>query len=306
MQGKSNLKPYRGRLAPSPTGLLHLGHARTFWTAAQRAAEHDGRLIFRNEDLDLQRCRPEFVRAMMEDLRWLGIEWSEGPDCGGPVGPYTQSERRGSYLEAWQKLRDLGMIYPCSCSRKDVAEAAGAPNELDDEPIYSGSCRPASVVRRAVRLRLRDTAEAAVSTCFVRDGDPAGVNWRFRVPDAEQICFTDLHLGPQRMIAGTDFGDFIVWRRDDVPAYQLAVVVDDAAMGITEVVRGADLLKSTARQILLFRVLGLAAPDYYHCDLVRDSSGVRLAKRHDSLSIRKLREMGWTPADVRAGKILSV
>ena len=134
--------------------------------------------------------------------------------------------------------------------------------------------------------------------------EPKGVNWRFRIPDGEEISFTDLHLGPQRMIAGRDFGDFIVWRRDDVPAYQLAVVVDDAAMRITEVVRGADLLKSTARQILLFRALGLSAPDYYHCDLIRDDSGVRLAKRHDSLSIRKLRELGWTPEQVRASEIL--
>jgi glutamyl-tRNA synthetase len=128
---------------------------------------------------------------------------------------------------------------------------------------------------------------------------PAGVNWRFRVRDGEEIGFRDLHLGAQRMVAGRDFGDFIVWRRDDVPAYQLAVVVDDAAMRITEVVRGADLLKSTARQILLFRALGLAVPDYYHCDLVRDEAGVRLAKRHDALSIRKLRELGWTAEGVR-------
>jgi len=121
------------------------------------------------------------------------------------------------------------------------------------------------------------------------------------VPDGEEVCFTDLHLGAQRIIAGKDFGDFIVWRRDDVPAYQLAVVADDAAMGITEVVRGEDLLKSTARQILLYRALGLAIPDFYHCDLVRDEGGVRLAKRHDSLSIRKLREMGYSPEEVRAG-----
>jgi glutamyl-tRNA synthetase len=279
--------------------------------AARRAAEHRGQLILRNEDLDSQRCRPEFVQAMMEDLRWLGIEWSEGPDCGGPVSPYTQSERGGFYLEAWQKLRDLGMIYRCTCSRKDVTQAAGAPNGLDDEPVYPGTCRPAIIVHGAARLRpfdsltagFRDTAEATVSTCAVHDDRPAGVNWRFRVPDGEEVCFTDLHLGSQRMIAGKDFGDFIVWRRDDVPAYQLAVVVDDAAMGITEVVRGADLLKSTARQILLFRALGLRTPDYYHCDLVRDASGMRLAKRHDSLSIRRLREMGWTPEQVRAESI---
>ena len=298
---ESHLKLYRGRLAPSPTGLLHVGHARTFWIAAQRSAQHGGQLILRNEDLDSQRCQPEFVQAMMDDLRWLGIEWAEGPDRGGPCGPYTQSERRGLYMEAWKRLLDSGMIYACTCSRKDVAQAAGAPNDLDDEPVYPGTCRPWTVEHKAARLRLRGTAEAAVSTSA-----PAGVNWRFRVPEGEEIRFTDLHLGPQRMIAGRDFGDFVVWRRDDVPAYQLAVVVDDAAMGITEVVRGSDLLKSTARQILLFRALGLAVPDYYHCDLVRDAAGVRLAKRHDALSIRKLRELGWSAERVRAGDIPSI
>jgi glutamyl/glutaminyl-tRNA synthetase len=130
---------------------------------------------------------------------------------------------------------------------------------------------------------------------------PNGVNWRLRVPDGEQVCFNDLHFGPQCAVAGQDFGDFIVWRRDDVPAYHLAVVVDDASMCITEVVRGADLLKSTARQILLFRALGLNIPDYYHCDLVRNEAGIRLAKRHDSLSIRTLRELGWTTEQVRKG-----
>ena len=237
---------------------------------------------------------------MLEDLHWLGINWIEGPDCGGPAGPYAQSERRAHYLEAWKRLRNRGMIYPCTCSRKDVAQSAGAPNDLDDEPVYPGGCRPSVAANEAARNRLRETAEAAVPTCAVERAEPAGVNWRFRVPDGEEISFTDLHLGPQRMIAGRDFGDFIVWRRDDVPAYQLAVVVDDAAMRITEVVRGADLLKSTVRQLLLFRALGLPTPDYYHCDLIRDQSGVRLAKRHDSLSIRKLRELGWTPEQVRA------
>ena len=312
MSADSHLKLYRGRLAPSPTGLLHLGHARTFWTAAQRAAERGGQLILRNEDLDLQRCRPEFVDAMLEDLRWLDIDWTEGPDCGGPVGPYTQSERRGFYLEAWRKLRESRMIYPCTCSRKDVAQAATAPNDLDDEPVYSGRCRPHKTQRSfAPPGRVEDPAPhepcgdsrlGCPATAEPRGAfNPAGVNWRFRVPDGEEIVFTDLRLGPQRMLAGRDFGDFIVWRRDDVPAYQLAVVVDDAAMGITEVVRGADLLKSTARQILVFRALGLATPDFYHCDLVLDRDGVRLAKRHDSLSIRKLRELGWTAEQVRSG-----
>ena len=289
-------KTYRGRLAPSPTGLLHLGHARTFWIAAQRAIQHGGQLILRNEDLDPQRCRPEFVKAVLEDLRWLGIQWAEGPDCGGAFGPYSQSERRAHYLAAWAKLRERGMIYPCTCSRRDVAQAALAPNDLDDEPVYPGRCRPAVVgiadaVVGAAGRRPRGTAEAAVATC-------AGVNWRFRVTDGEEVCFDDLHFGPQRMIAGLDFGDFIVWRRDDVPAYQLAVVVDDAVMRITEVVRGADLLKSTARQILLFRALGVSPPSFYHCDLVRDEGGLRLAKRHDALSVGKLRELGWTPERV--------
>jgi glutamyl/glutaminyl-tRNA synthetase len=273
---------YRGRLAPSPTGLLHLGHARTFWVAAQRARERGGTLILRNEDLDTLRCRSDFVDAMFEDLEWLGITWEEGPDRGGPYAPYAQSERHHCYLEAWKKLRDTGLIYPCSCSRKEVAQAASAPNDFDDEPLYPGTCRPISPLSPSAN-------------------DPAGFNWRFSVPDGEEICFTDLHLGPQRFVAGRDFGDFIIWRRDDVPAYQLAVVVDDSAMRVTEVVRGADLLKSTARQILLFRALGLALPEYYHCDLVRDQNGIRLAKRHDSLSIRKLREAGWTPEAVRTG-----
>jgi glutamyl-tRNA synthetase len=168
-----------------------------------------------------------------------------------------------------------------------VAQAAAAPNEGDDEPIYPGKCRPEKTPLLAQSAREKWGTR------------PAGVNWRFQVPDGEEIRFNDLHLGPQCMAAGRDFGDFIVWRRDDVPAYQLAVVVDDAAMRITEVVRGADLLKSTARQILLFRALEFPVPDYYHCDLVRDQSGARLAKRHDALSIRKLRELGWTPEEVR-------
>jgi glutamyl/glutaminyl-tRNA synthetase len=273
---------YRGRLAPSPTGLLHIGHARTFWIAAQRTLENRGSLILRNEDLDPQRSRPEFARAMIEDLRWLGIDWDEGSDCGGAYGPYSQSERRAHYLEAWRRLREGGFIYPCTCSRKDLAQSASAPNDADDEPVYPGTCRE--------REDIADFAE------------PAGVNWRFRVPDGEVVVFIDMNLGRQHYVGGKsqdkDFGDFLVWRRDDVPAYQIAVVVDDAAMRITEVVRGADLLKSTARQLLLQRALGYEAPNYFHCELVRDSSGARLAKRHDALSIRHLRNSGMTAEDV--------
>jgi len=257
---------------------LHIGHARTFWVAARRAIENRGTLILRNEDLDPQRSRAEFARAMIEDLRWLGIAWSEGPDCGGPYGAYSQSERRAHYLEAWRRLREGGFLYPCMCSRKDLAQSASAPNDADDEPVYPGTCR-----------ERKDVAGLT---------EPAGMNWRFRVPGGEEIEFADLNLGRQRYVAGSDFGDFLVWRRDDVPAYQLAVVVDDAAMRITEVVRGADLLKSTARQLLLMRALGYGAPDYFHCELVRDAAGVRLAKRHDALSIRHLRESRITAEKV--------
>ncbi len=267
---------YRGRLAPSPTGLLHLGHACTFWIAFRRARAHQGTLLLRNEDLDPQRSRAEFAQAMLEDLRWLGISWDEGPDVGGPCAPYVQSERRAFYLDAWRRLRDAGAIFPCSCSRKDLAESVAAPHDLDDEPLYPGRCR--SRIAKA-----RDYSE------------PAGVNWRFRVPDGEAIEFADVGQGPQKYVAGSDFGDFLIWRRDDVPSYQLAVVVDDAAMRITEVVRGADLLKSTARQLLVIRALGVPMPAYYHCELLRDERGQRLAKRHDALSLRRLRESGLTP-----------
>jgi glutamyl/glutaminyl-tRNA synthetase len=273
----TRLSPYRGRLAPSPTGLLHIGHARTFWVAFQRALERGGTLVLRNEDLDPQRSRPEFAQAMIEDLEWLGIHWTEGPARGGDFGPYAQSERRSHYIEAWQRLCDGGFIYPCTCSRKDLAQAASAPNDTDDEPVYPGRCR--------------GRTDAGSFT------EPAGVNWRFRVPNGknEAVTFADLDLGEQRYLPGKDFGDFLVWRRDDVPAYQLAVVVDDSAMRISEVVRGADLLKSTARQILLLRALGCLVPDYFHCELVRDSTGVRLAKRSNALSIRHFRESGMSP-----------
>ncbi len=271
--------PYRGRLAPSPTGLLHIGHACTFWTAYQRALARNGTLVFRDEDLDPQRSKSAFAEAMIEDLHWLGIRWQEGPDIGGPFVPYRQSRRRDSYLATWRRLRDGGFIYPCTCSRKDLATSAAAPNEADDEPLYPGRCRA-------------NLSEAN------RYDSPHGANWRLLVPDGETIAFDDLRQGSQRFLAGQDFGDFVVWRRDDVPAYQLAVVADDAAMQTTEVVRGADLLKSTARQLLLIRALGLSVPAYYHCDLVRDDAGARLAKRHEALSLRALREQGHTPQDV--------
>jgi glutamyl/glutaminyl-tRNA synthetase len=272
---------YRGRIAPSPTGYLHLGHAATFWIAYQRSLERRGVLVFRNEDLDRDRCKTEFVNAMYEDLRWFGIAWQEGPDVGGKFAPYSQSERYAYYLAAWSSLLKSGHIYPCFCSRKDLAQAASAPHDENDEPIYPGICRHKPFEAR-------------------RFSSPKGINWRFRVPDGESVTFDDARQGKQSFVAGRDFGDFLIWRRDDIPSYQLAVVVDDEAMQITEVVRGADLLKSTARQILLQQALRYRTPEYYHCPLLTDECGQRLAKRHDALSLCKLRDAGAPPGDLRS------
>jgi glutamyl-tRNA synthetase len=266
---------YRGRLAPSPTGYLHLGHARTFWIAQQRCLAARGTLVMRNEDLDVARAKADFAHAMIEDLQWLGFEWQEGPDVGGPYAPYNQSERMRFYREALENLRTGGFIYRCRCSRKDVLQALQAPHQGEEEPIYPGTCRD----------KLSD--------------DSMRAHWRFRVPDGEAISFVDGLLGEQRFVAGKDFGDFVVWRNDDIPSYQLAVVVDDAAMEITEVVRGADLLLSTARQILLYRALKKTLPEFFHCPLMTNAEGVRLAKRDDALSLRTLRERGMTPEHVR-------
>ncbi len=284
---------YRGRLAPSPTGYLHVGHALTFFTAAERTRQARGKLVLRMEDLDPDRSRSDYAAAALEDLHWLGLHWQEGPDEGGPFAPYAQSQRHAIYLAAWRKLLQGGYIYPCRCSRKDLAAALDAPHEgeqapLDDEPIYPGTCRPGN-----------DDASQAAS---VIEG-PEDFNWRFRVPDGEAIEFTDLNLGPQRFLAGRDFGDFVIWRRDGIAGYQLACVADDSAMGITEVVRGADLLKSTARQILLNQALGFANPEWFHCRLVLDENGQRLAKRHDALSIRTLRERGQTPLSILSASL---
>jgi glutamyl-tRNA synthetase len=267
---------YIGRLAPSPTGLLHVGHARTFWTAQERAHAAGGVLLLRNDDLDRARCRPEFVTAMVEDLHWFGLSWQQ------PM--LTQSERFPLYRAALAQLHAGGFIYPCHRSRKDVLAAAGAPHDGDDndEPVYPPEFRP--------------PAGAPLPPLTA----PVTTNWRFRVPDGATLTFSDGHFGKQSALAGRDFGDFLVWRKDDVPSYQLASVVDDAAMRITEVVRGADLIKSTFRQLLLFRALGFAIPAFYHCPLVTDATGVRLAKRHDALSLRALREQGRSPEEIRA------
>ena len=314
--GGEAVSGYRGRLAPSPTGYLHLGHARTFFTAYQRARDAGGMLVMRMEDLDAQRSKNSYAEAAYEDLRWLGIRWQEGPGRSepgrsekdkaerpgkdGPYGPYLQSKRRGVYLEVWRRLLWGGFLFSCTCSRKDLEAAQGAPHEAgpnveqdaEDEPVYPGTCRK--------NLGFMSQLPGPTAEMMAV---PDGVNWRFRVPNGETVEFMDENLGLQRFVAGVDFGDFVVWRRDGVPGYQLACVADDAAMRITEVVRGADLLKSTARQILLYRALGLEPPKWYHCRLVLDHNGKRLAKRHDALSLRELRKKGLTPLKVLAADV---
>jgi len=278
----------RGRLAPTPTGLLHVGHARTFAVAAARAGRAG--LVLRIEDLDAPRCREEFVAAAIEDLHWLGLSWTEGPDVGGPSAPYRQSERGAWFLEVWRRLEAAGVIYPSPHSRRDVEEAATAPHEPERRALAGEPAEP--IFPPSLRPRRVDRAD-----------HPGGVAWRFRVPDGRTISFPDALAGdPQTGLvartAGVDFGDFVVWRRDDLAAYELAVVADDKAMGIEEVVRGADLLTSTARQILLAEALGWASPAFCHVALVRDSSGQRLAKRSGALSIAELRRRGHTPEEV--------
>jgi glutamyl/glutaminyl-tRNA synthetase len=266
---------YLGRLAPSPTGYLHLGHARTFWVAQERARAAGGRLLLRNDDLDAVRFRLDFVDAMVEDLRWLGFAWVE------PM--ISQSTRVARYRAALERFHAARLIYPCTRSRRDVIEAAGAPHEggADEEPVYPAQFRP------------------AIDAALPPLEEKISVNWRLRVPDGEELVFHDERFGLQRAVAGRDFGDFLVWRKDDIPSYQLACAVDDAELAITEVVRGADLIKSTFRQLLIFRALGYAAPQYCHCPLMLDSRGERLAKRHDSLALRTLRAQGVRPEDLQ-------
>lgn len=260
----------RGRFAPSPTGFLHLGNlwcALLAWLSAKAAG---GALVLRMEDLDPARCRAEHAARLLEDLAWLGITWDEGPDVGGPAGPYAQSACGGRYAAALERLARQAELYPCYCTRADL-HAAGAPHLSDGTVVYGGRCRGLSPAQRAAQ-------EAAGRRGALR----------IAVPD-ETICFTDRLLGPQRQNLAAACGDFILRRSDGVYAYQLAVVADDGRMGITQVVRGRDLLSSTARQIWLQRLLGLPQPDYYHVPMLVDPAGRRLSKREQSLGTAALR-----------------
>lgn len=278
---------YRGRLAPTPTGDLHLGHACTFSIAAARSRQSSGTLILRMEDLDRQRCRAEFASGVVEDLRWWGLEWREGPGCieaadEGPHGPYVQSKRLARYLEVWQELVARGTIYPSPQSRKDVERALTAPHAGDEaaEPIFP--------------VEWRDDPQK-----YLDRAKPGEVNWRFLIPERSPMMFADRRCGEVTAVSGEDFGDFLVWRKDGFPTYELAVVVDDHDMGITEVVRGEDLLLSTFRQLLLYNALGWVPPAFYHTPLICDARGERLAKRNAALSLRSFREQGLTADEVR-------
>ena len=264
-----------GRLAPSPTGGLHLGHARTFLVAWLSARSAGGRMILRVEDLDASRARPGAETGARSDLKWLGLDWDEGPDVGGPSAPYVQSLRLGAYAETLERLKRTERVYPCTCTRADIERASAAPHGEDEGPAYPGTCSSRSATDG---LDLGDRPFA----------------WRFRVPP-ERISWEDLFLGPVELDPRRLGGDFIVARSGLSPSYQLAVVHDDAAMGVTQVIRGDDLVPSTPRQLLLYRSLGLTPPEFGHVPLAVGPDGRRLAKRDGSIKLATLRDDGVDP-----------
>lgn len=262
----------RSRLAPSPTGALHLGNARTFLLNWLHVRAAGGTLLLRIDDLDGPRVKRGAADAALDDLRWLGLDWDEGP--AAPV--LVQSERAEVYDTAARRLADAGLAYPCVCTRSEVESAASAPHGPEGAR-YPGTCRG----------RWRSVEQAARAT-----GRPAAL--RFAVPPGP-VAFEDLLFGPQAPVPADETGDFVVRKANGTAAYQLATVVDDAATGVDLVVRGADLLPSTARQILLQRALGLPQPAYLHLPLVVGPDGRRLAKRHGDTSLATLRALGWPP-----------
>ncbi len=282
-------QPVRGRYAPSPSGDLHLGNLRTALLAWLFARVAGGQFVLRVEDLDQPRVRAGAAQRMLDDLRWLGLDWDEGPERGGPYAPYVQSERTAIYQDYLQRLRAADLVYPCYCSRAEIAQAAriaSAPQQGAEEgPRYPGTCR-----------HLTKRQHAAYEAAGRR---PA---LRLRVDGERIVAFNDLVAGPVTQHVQRTVGDFIVCRADGIFAYQFAVVVDDGLMRINQVVRGSDLLSSTARQILLFEALGFPIPTFAHVPLLLDEQGKRLAKRVQSAGIEPLRAAGATPAQI-AGRL---
>ncbi|HEU0079859.1 MAG TPA: tRNA glutamyl-Q(34) synthetase GluQRS [Longimicrobiaceae bacterium] len=271
----------RGRYAPSPTGGFHLGNARTALLAWLQCRAAGGTFVMRVEDLDVGRVRAGAMEQQFAELRWLGLDWDEGPDVGGGHGPYMQSERARRYEEALRVLAGAGDLYECRCTRRDIAGAASAPHADDEGPPYPGTCRARRVEPGNASL-LEHARGAAL---------------RFRAPPGE-VCFDDLLLGSRCTDVAAQSGDFVVRRKDGIPAYQLAVVVDDAAMEITHVLRAADLVASTARQLHLYRALGVRAPAFLHVPLVVGPDGERLAKRRGAVTLTELRDSGADPRQV--------
>lgn len=272
------LTPYVGRLAPSPTGALHLGNVRTFMIAWLRARSLGGRLVMRMEDLDHPRDKKGAAAAAIEDLKWLGFDWDE---------EYVQSGRKDRYREALEKLlsvrgRDGGpLVYPCVCSRRDVENAQSAPHD-GEQLHYPGICRG----------RFRSWQEA------VDAKGGALPCWRFRTPSDGKVVFEDVFAGRMEQDVAAVLGDFPLARDEFGAGYTLAVTVDDAEMGVSEVVRGDDLLAATPAQILLQRALGLPTPSYCHVPLVVGGDGRRLAKRHGDTRISAYRDAGRTPEEI--------
>ena len=271
---------YVGRLAPSPTGALHLGNVRTFMVAWLRARQAGGRLILRTEDLDHPKHKAGAAAQAIGDLRWLGFDWDE---------EHVQSSRTGLYAAAIRRLRGKGLAYPCVCSRRDVEAAQSAPHD-GDQLHYPGTCRD--------RFASWDDALAHLNP-NPQDGCPVRLPcWRFRVPEGSVVSFSDAFAGGYSMDVGARLGDFPLARDENGAGYALAVVVDDADMGVTEVVRGDDLLPATPQQILLYRALGLEPPDFFHLPLVVGADGRRLAKRHGDTRIAAFRESGMLPEEI--------
>ncbi|MDC0368060.1 glutamate--tRNA ligase family protein [Opitutales bacterium] len=249
---------YRGRLAPTPSGFLHQGHVRTFRTAWDRARSVGCTLVLRMDDLDSARCTEEYAQACIEDMQGMGLDWDEGPDKGGPFGPYNQSRRTELYLNALRTLHEMGCIYPCLKTRREIS-VAGILDSSGKEYLYPEFFRPDYIKK-------------------LPEDFPGEYNWRFRTNWGDQVGFTDIKKAEQSFLAGKDLSDFLVWRKDGNAAYELATVVDDHLMQITEVVRGEDLLVSSARQCLLLDALGWVRPTFYHCELMRDADGNKLSK----------------------------